>query len=94
MNISRPEYDQIVLGTRVSDIVARVGEPYAIHTLCPGVQDYEYIERIASPGTLYYENHYFLRVVNGQVISKVIGTENRPAYDLMYQQDPNYASYP
>jgi hypothetical protein len=92
--LSRLDYDCIVLGTPIGDVMATAGEPYSVHCLSQGGQEYEYIERLSIDRELIYENHYYLKVVNGQVVSKRIYQENRPAYDLMYQADPNYPNYP
>lgn len=92
--VSRAEFECVLLGTSVSEMTACIGQPYAIHCICPSVEEYEYIERFSQDNMLAYENHYFFKVVNGQVVSKRMCREDRPAYDLLYQGDPNYPSYP
>lgn len=92
--MTQPQYDSVVLGTPVSELTDRLGQPYAVHDRGNGIQEYEYIERISMNNELVYENHYFLTVVNGQIVNKNTRQENRPPYDQMYQQDPNYPTYP
>ncbi len=35
------------------------------------------------------ENHYYLRVKNGRIVAKRLNQEIPPAYDLIYEADPN-----
>lgn len=88
------DYNALQIGTSASELRATFGEPYAIYDKGNGVSEYEYIERIATENELFYESHYLITVANGQVVSKRIREEDRPPYDLMYQEDPNYQSYP
>lgn len=92
--MSRLDYDCVVLGMPIEEVMARAGEPYSVRCLSHGEEEYEYIERLSMNSELVYENHYYFKVVNGQIVSKRIYQENRPAYDLMYEADPNYPSYP
>ena len=86
-------YDHIQTGTSIATIKSEVGEPYAIHRK-EGTQEYEYIERIDREKSLAAENHYFLIVQDGKVVGKYMNTERPPAYDLIYQEQPNYPGYP
>lgn len=88
--MNRSEYETVMLGSSISEVVAELGPPYKIISLGEGGQEYEYIERLSMNGEFAYENHYYLKVVDGQVVSKRYSQENRPAYDLMYEADPNY----
>lgn len=92
--MTRPQYDCVMIGTPITEVMAISGEPYSVRSCGDGTEEYEYIERLSMNGELVYENHYFLTVANGEVVSKRIKQENRPAYDLMYDQDPNYPTYP
>ena len=92
--VTRETFDSVALGSTESDLLGCAGEPYAVHDLCGGAQEYEYVERLSVDNELMAENHYFFKVVNGQVVSKYYKVEKRPAYDLMYQEDPNYPSFP
>ena len=83
-------YEQIKIGTPVAKIRDEVGKPYAIHHKEDGTDEYEYIERIDAGTNLIAENHYFLIVKDGVVIGKYITRERLPAYDLIYQEEPNY----
>ena len=88
--MTRGSYDDIGIGTSISEVTAKIGEPYAIHTKSDGTQEYEYIEKINLSGELVAENHYFLLVRGGQVVGKREKSEKPPAYDLIYQCDPNF----
>lgn len=83
----------ISLGTPVSQVVAENGKPYAIHPRGGGIEEYEYIEKVQADEELVRENHYFLKVSHGIVVSKRMTSEKSPAYDLIYQEDPNYPQY-
>ncbi len=92
--LNRIEFNDIMLGTPISQVVARHGEPYAVYDSGNGTAEYEYIERISMNNELVYENHYYLTVSNDKVISKCFREENRPPFDQMYRQNPNYPTYP
>jgi len=92
--MNKMQFDNVHLGTPVEEVVKKVGKPYDIHNCGNGVYEYEYIERISMNNELVYQNHYFLKVVNGHVVSKDIRDESRPAYDQLWQVDPNYPTYP
>lgn len=92
--ISRDCFDAVILGSTVSELECIAGEPYAVHCVCDGELEYVYIEKLSVGYELMAENHYIFRVVNGHVVSKTIRIEKRPAYDLIYQADPNYPMYP
>ncbi len=87
-------YDEIHTGTTVGTLTQEVGHPYAIHAKEGGIEEYEYIERIDNGMTLVSENHYFIIVKDGEVIGKYVKREGPPAYDLIYQDEPNYPGYP
>lgn len=88
------EYDHVELGTSIATIKSEIGEPYAIHNKKNGAQEYEYIERIDTGNDLAAENHYFLIIQDGKVTGKYMKRERPPAYDLIYQDQPNYPAYP
>ena len=87
--MTRQNFDEIQLGTPVSKFEEKVGEPYKITSLKEGSEEYEYIERIPLGDEIVEENHYFLIIKEGKVISKRINRERPPAYDLIYDADPN-----
>lgn len=84
------EYDTIQTHTSISQLRIEIGKPYAIHHKNDGTEEYEYIERINSGNNLFAENHYFLIIKDGKVIGKYMTREKPPAYDLIYQEEPNY----
>lgn len=83
-------YDTIQMGTPIVSIEKQYGQPYAVHSRGPSTQEYEYIERIDMGYNVVSENHYFLVVTDGQVVGKYMRREKPPAYDLIYQEDPNW----
>ena len=83
-------YDKIQTGTSIAQVQSDIGKPYAIHNKKGNIVEYEYIERIDTGNNLVAENHYFLIVENGQVVGKYMKQEKSPAYDLIYQDEPNY----
>ena len=92
--ITREGYNDLMLGSPASELTQKFGPPYSINKVSGGGEEYEYIEKIEAGNELIYENHYFFIVVNGQVMRKREKRELRPAYDLLYQEDPNYSTYP
>ncbi len=87
--MTRGNFDTIQVGSSVADFEQKVGVPYRVRKLPNGCLDYEYIERINMGQETIEENHYYLRVKNGKVIAKRINQELPPAYDLIYDGDPN-----
>lgn len=88
------QYNRLTLGTRISDVYKELGEPYTVRDVGERAQEYEFVERLAMNNELVYENHYFITVVNGQIVNKRICRESRPAFDQIWQEDPNYPTYP
>lgn len=91
---NRFDYNNIKIGSSAPKVVQKYGEPYAVHDLGKGSYEYEYIERVSMNNELVYENHYYLTITNGQVVSKRFREQTRPPYDQMYRYDPNYPAYP
>ncbi len=86
-------YDQVQVGSPIRDVVQQNGEPYSIDTK-HGSSEYKYVEKVTSGNRLIYENHYTIIVKDGNVVGKTAVQERRPAYDLIYQDDPNHNQYP
>lgn len=87
------KFETVAIGTPVSTLEAQIGKPYKIHNKGNGRQEYEYVERISIDQCLVSENHYFIVVENGQIVSKYMTREKSPAYDLIYIEDPNHPCY-
>lgn len=85
-------FDQVQVGTPIADLHSQVGQPYAIHHKESG-DEYEYVERINVGNSRFAENRYFLIVQHGKVVGKYMSREQPPAYDLIYQEEPNYPGY-
>lgn len=91
---NRFDFNCLLLCTPVCELLEKYGQPYAIHDRGCGIVDYEYVERVSMNNELIYENHYFLRIEEEKLVKKFFREENQPAYDLLYQEDPNYPTYP
>ena len=99
--MTRKDYENVTIGTPISEVIADYGQPLTINTRPDGSQSYEYVERLpvstatgsttgAYPGsTAVVENRYFIIVKDGKVISKRYNFEEPPAYDQIYDEDPN-----
>jgi hypothetical protein len=86
-------YDEIRVGEPIATVVEKNGDPYAVDTK-NGSTEYKYVEKVTSGNRLIYENHYTIYVKDGSVVGKTSVQERRPAYDLIYQDDPNHNQYP
>lgn len=87
--MTRPGFDQIEVGTPVETVVKEHGEPYSIKNTRDGNQEYRYIERVPVGDVTAEQNTYILVIKNGQVVSKRYNQELPPAYDEIYDDDPN-----
>ncbi len=92
--MSKADFDDVQVGTNVSSVTEKIGQPYAIHNGSGGSKEYEYVERITTGNTLIYENHYFITVKDGMITGKSVSQEQVKAFDLIYQDDPNHNQYP
>jgi hypothetical protein len=88
--MTHESFDDIQLGTSISEVKEKVGKPYAVRVKGAGKEEYEYIERMDLGQALIYENHYYLTIIDGKVISKRFTQERPPAFDFIYTDDPNY----
>lgn len=87
--MTRENFYTIELGTPSQDVITHYGEPYSIKNKKDGTQEYLYIERIPAAETTAEQNNYIIVVKNGQVVSKRTSQELPPAYDEIYDDDPN-----
>lgn len=86
-------YDNVQVGTPIDLVVQENGQPSSVSS-SHGTSEYKYVEKITSGNQLMYENHYTLFVQDGKVTGKTATQERRPAFDLIYQDDPNHNQYP
>lgn len=86
-------YDNVQVGTPIDLVVQQNGRPSTVST-SHGTSEYKYVEKITAGNRLLYENHYTLFVQDGKVTGKTAVQERRPAFDLIYQDDPNHNQYP
>lgn len=86
-------FDGVQVGSSVDGVVQENGEPYSIKTR-QGTEEYMYVEKVTSGNRLIYENHYTIFVKDGVVVGKTAKQEMVPAFDLIYQDDPNHNQYP
>lgn len=94
--MTREVYEGVTVGTPISDVEAQAGQPRDIRSKGSDIQEYEYIERIrgvqARPDHFSVENIYYIDVLNGVVVGKRMVTNQTPAYNILYDTQPNYAA--
>lgn len=88
--MTRPRFHALELGTSAQTVQEECGPPYSIRKLPDGSEEYRYIERISADSDLVEENSYYVTIKNGRVISKRYDQERPPAYDEIYNDDPNH----
>lgn len=86
-------FDQVQVGEPIVEVVHKNGEPYTVNKT-RSASEYKYVEKITSGNRLIYENHYTIFVQDGNVVGKTAVQERPPAFDLIYQDDPNHNQYP
>lgn len=86
-------YDHVQVGSPIDLVVQENGHPSSVSS-SHGTSEYKYVEKITSGNRLIYENHFTLFVVDGKVTGKTVVQERLPAFDLIYQDDPNHNQYP
>ena len=91
--MSRDAFDSITLGEPVEEVKSKVGSPYAVHEKNEHSVEYEYVERLYVDQDYSVENHYYLTISAGQVVAKRFKVQRTPAYNLIYEEDPNYLEY-
>ncbi len=89
--MSRDVYDNVAVGMPIGDVEEQVGQPRNIRSKGSDVQEFEYGERIRLNYHYVIENIYYLDVLNGIVVGKRMRTIKTPAYNIMYETEPNYA---
>jgi hypothetical protein len=87
--MTRSDFDNIQIGTPVSEVVQKYGDPVKIKDNKDGSQSYEYIERLPIGEQTVQENNYFITIKNGKVISKQYNQELPQEFDEIYEEDPN-----
>jgi outer membrane protein assembly factor BamE (lipoprotein component of BamABCDE complex) len=87
--MTRKDFDNITIGMPASDIVEQHGQPIKVKRLKDGSQSYEYVERLPINDQVVEENKYFIIVKDGKVVAKYYNFELPPAYDEIYDPDPN-----
>ncbi|MGH2612824.1 MAG: hypothetical protein ACRDFB_07215 [Rhabdochlamydiaceae bacterium] len=87
--MTREDYYTISAGDHAEEVINKYGEPYSITNRKDGTQVYLYIEKIPAGDMTAEQNNYILIVRNGRVVSKRSNQELPPAYDEVYDDDPN-----
>ena len=87
--MTRSDFDNIEMGTPVSEIVQKYGDPVKVKDNKDGSQSYEYIERLPIGEQTVQENNYFVIIKNGKVVSKRYKEELPQEFDELYEEDPN-----
>jgi hypothetical protein len=87
--MTRSDFDNIELGTPVSEIVQKYGDPVKVKDNKNGTMSYEYIERLPIGEQTVQENNYFIIIRDGRVVSKRYNQELPQEFDELYEEDPN-----
>ena len=87
--MTRQDFNAIELGTPVTEVTKKYGEPLKITRQKDGSEVYEYVERLPIGTQTVEENNYKLVIKNGEVASKRVNQQLPPAYDEIYDEDPN-----
>lgn len=87
--MTRSDFDNIDVGTPVSEVVKKYGDPVQITDYNDGTQAYEYNEKLHIGEETVSENSYFFKIRNGTVVSKSYNQELPLEYDLIYEENPN-----
>ncbi len=87
--MTKDDFYAIELGESSQTVIEKYGEPYSIRKKKDGSQEYRYIERIPAAEETAEQRIYLITVKNGQVVSKKFSYEVPPAYDEIYDEDPN-----
>src|SRR5579872_2203698 len=87
--MTQENYENVVIGTTTDELEDSLGRPYAVHPKGGGTEEYEYVEKIDLQNGDFFENHYFVVLTDGRVVAKYTTHERSPAYNLIYEEDPN-----
>jgi hypothetical protein len=91
--MTQDTFSDVQVGTPIQVVIDQNGEPYSIDAK-NGMDEYHYIERVTNGNRLIYETHFILYVRDGVVVGKTSSRETPPAYNMIYQDDPNHNQYP
>ncbi len=91
--MTRESFDDVQIGANMDSVKEKVGKPYSVHSKKDGTKEYEYIERIKIGQQLVSENHYFLIVLNGQVVGKRFSETKPSIYRSVYEDEPDFNTY-
>ncbi len=87
-------YNAVEIGDKFDTIEGCAGRPYRICSKGGETYEYEYVEKIVfTDKTNVTVNHYYFIVSNGIIVGKRFKIERSPAYNMIYQEDPNIYSY-
>jgi len=87
--MTKSTFDNVQVGDPVVEVQKKAGEPYRTRKLGDGTEEYEYIERIPLGEETVQENRYYLIIKNGQVVGKKYKEDLPPAFDQIYDPNPN-----
>lgn len=72
--MSMDNFYQVELEESKTQVIDRLGKPYAVREFTDGTIEYEYIEKIKIGARDTQERHYFITLKDGQVVSKRVET--------------------
>lgn len=88
--MNRDQYDNLQIGMSVQEVIERSGNPVETRVLSNGNIEYIYVEKIFMGSQIQAENHYIIVISGDKVVSKRTESRQPPAFDAIYQNDPNF----
>lgn len=90
--MTQETFSDVAIGTTVDDLKAQCGSPIEIKHHA-NEDEFIYVERITMGGCRVMENYYSFFIQSGKVVRKSIKTQQPPAFNLIYTEDPNNPCY-
>lgn len=81
-------FNDVMLGTTVDELKQQFGSPIEIKHNGPE-DEYIYVERLTMGKCRVVENYYSFFIQDNKVVRKSIRTQQPPAFNLIYTEDPN-----
>lgn len=91
--MTHESFDDIQIGATYASVMECAGKPYATHCRKDGTKEYEYIERIKIGQQLVAENHYFIIVLDDQVVGKRFSETKPSIFRSVYDDEPDFNTY-
>ncbi len=83
-----PTFETVTLGSSVNSL-DKYGKPISITSLPDGSKEYVYVERMWMGEEVVELTYYYITVKEGKIIAKRSSKTTPPAFDELYDPDPN-----